>query len=320
MSSRLTALMRVARADDSGRIRITGRKIYILPTRYGLVFGILIILLLVASINYANNPAFLLTFLLAGILFQAIFHTWRNLKGLQLRWVHAEPVFAGETAQVRFQLADPEHDHFALAVAFTGNESVLIDVPAGKSIGVDIPYDTRHRGLVEPGRMTVESRYPLGLLRAWSLMETGAKIMVWPHPVHEPVENDQPDQEGNPEGDKGTGSDDFTGHRSYRPGDAPGHIHWKALAAEKGLLVKEFGGDRIERLWLDFEALAPPNVELRLSLLAGAVESLNRELLHYGLRLPHMEIPPSTGEAHRRRCLDALALLGSHPPVTNQQP
>ena len=307
----LAQWMRVVRPDSRGRIRITGRKIYILPTGYGLVFALLLVLLLIASINYANNPAFLLTFLLAGILFQAIFHTWRNLKGLELRWLESTPVFAGETARVRFELADPERDHHSLLLAFADDEPALADCPAGSRTRVEVPLRTRHRGLVRTGRLRVESRYPLGLLRAWSLLETGAEVVVWPRPLHEPLETSAPTWEGSLEGDRGVGSDDFVGHRNYHPGDAPGQIHWKAFAAGKGLLVKQFGGDRVERLWLDFDALPTTNTEIRLSLLAGAIEELSATPLHYGLRLPGLEIEPASGAAHRRHCLDALALFGS---------
>lgn len=306
----LAQWMRVVRPDSRGRIRITGRKIYILPTGYGLVFGVLLILLLIASINYANNPAFLLTFLLAGIFFQAIFHTWRNLRGLELRWLDASPVFAGETARVRFELLDPGYGHYSLLLSFPGNEPAIADCTAGERTGVEIPFHCRRRGPVRPGRLRVESRYPLGLLRAWSLLETDARVLVWPRPLQEPLESSDPDWEGSLEGDRGVGTDDFVGHRNYHPGDAPGQIHWKALAGEKGLLVKQFGGDRVEHRWLDFDSLPTTDTEIRLSLLAGAIETLSRTPMHYGLRLPQLEIVPATGETHRRRCLDALALFG----------
>ena len=34
----------------------------------------------------------------------------------------------------------------------------------------------------------------------------------------------------------------------------------------------------------------------------------NRYVLRYGLRLPRLEIAPDVGQAHQRRCLEALAL------------
>ena len=313
-------LVRVAHPDAAGRIRLVGRKIYILPTRYGLVFATLLLALLIASINYANNPAFLLTFLLAGILFQAIFHTWRNLKGLELRWLESESVFAGETAAIRFLLSDAKRDHYSLQLGFPGQEPVATDVPAGREVRLEIPLRTRHRGILEPRRLILESRYPLGLLRAWSYLHTGATVLVWPRPVEDATASGAPNWKDALNGDHGVGSDDFNGYRNYHCGDPPGHIHWKALAAEKGLLTKLFGGDRMNRLWLDFAALAPLETEIRLSRLAGAIQQLSREPVHYGLRLPDLELVPDHGEAHRRRCLDALARFGSEPEREHERP
>ncbi len=276
----------MARPDAYGRIRIQGRTIYILPTRYGLLFGLLLVTLLVASINYASNPAFLLTFLLGGLFFQAIFHTWRNLRGIEVRWLGAERVFAGDRSQVRLQLLAPGRPRPAIQLGFTGEAPVLVHLPADRAVTVALPWTARHRGLHRPGRLVVESRYPLGLLRAWSYLEPAGRILVWPKPAEAPPLTGAPSWEGSLEGDRGVGADDFQGHRDYRPGDSPSHIHWKALAADKGLLVKQFGGDRMERTWLDFEALAPLEAEARLSALAGAVAALAAGASHFGLRLP----------------------------------
>ena len=46
----------------------------------------------------------------------------------------------------------------------------------------------------------------------------------------------------------------------------------------------------------------------RLSRLAAWVLQAEKLGENYGLRLPGQEIPPGTGEAHKRRCLEALAL------------
>ncbi|HHH13518.1 MAG TPA: DUF58 domain-containing protein [Thiolapillus brandeum] len=306
----LARFLRVVRPDARGRLRVTGRTIYILPTRYGVVFGLLLATLLIASINYANNPAFLLTFLLAGIFFQAIFHTWRNLKGLELRCLGAAPVFAGDRARIRLKLRAADGGrHPGLRLAFDGETPVAADLSTDGEAEVTLGLRTRRRGRQPVGRLRLESRYPLGLLRAWCYLEPGHSLLVWPRPLKERLETGAPAWEGSQQGDRGVGADDFAGHRNYHPGDPPSRLHWKALAAEKGLLVKAFGGDRVNRLWLEFDALAPHDTETRLGLLAGAVERLSREAVHFGLRLPRREIPPASGEVQRRRCLDALALF-----------
>ncbi len=302
--------VRVAQTDRRGRTCIQGRAIYIVPTRQGLLFGLLLAAMLVASINYASNPAFLLTFLLGGLLFQAIFHTWRNLQGISFRWLGAEPVFAGGKTRVRLQLFAPDRARPAIQVRFREEDPVLIHLAADKAVIAELPWTSSRRGLHRPGRLVVESRYPLGLFRAWSYLEPAGAILVWPKPAPPPPLSGAPAWESSLEGDRGVGTDDFQGHRNYHPGDTPSHIHWKALAADKGLLVKQFGGDRMEQTWLDFHALAPLGVEERLSALAGAVEKLAGTATHFGLRLPDQEIAPASGPAQRRRCLDALAIYG----------
>jgi uncharacterized protein (DUF58 family) len=311
MRNRLIQFLRVVRPAEGGESIITGRKIYILPTRYGLVFGILLITLLIASINYANNPAFILTFLLTGVFIQAIFHTWRNLLGLHVSWQHGDPVFAGETSFFHFQLHDPKgRAHYTIQLGFHDQEAVVVACADQHKTPVKIPFLSKRRGRLQPGRLTLETRFPLGLLRAWCYMDTAAEAIIWPRPAEGRLEQTDPVNEGSRDGDRGVGTDDFVGYRGYRPGDSLSHISWKALAGEKGLLVKQFGGDRVNQLWLDFDALPDQPVELRLSILAGAVQELSSQPVHYGLRLGEQEIRPGDGENQRLRCLQALALYG----------
>lgn len=109
------------------------------------------------------------------------------------------------------------------------------------------------------------------------------------------------------------GSDDFVGHRGYHPGDQPRHIDWKAYAKDKGLLIKQFGGDRVDLLWLDFSQLEQQDTEMRLSILCGTILSLSEQALQYGLRLPTREIAPGSGPTHAAECLGALALYDMDP-------
>jgi uncharacterized protein (DUF58 family) len=311
MQTHLIQLLRVIRPGAGGEAAISGRKIYILPTRYGLVFGILLVTLLVASINYANNPAFILTFLLTGIFIQAIFHTWRNLLNLHLRWQHADSVFAGEISFFHFQLHDPGgRAHYSIQLGYSGQESVMVDCVDKHRKEVAVPFLSERRGRLDPGRLTLETRFPLGLLRAWCYLDIQVEAIIWPRPLDGLPEQADPADEGSRDGDRGMGTDDFMGYRGYRPGDSLAHISWKALAGEKGLLVKQFGGDRVNQLWLDFDKLDEQHTERRLGILAGAVQTLSGQPVHYGLRLGELEIKPDNGESHRLDCLLSLALHG----------
>ena len=62
-------------------------------------------------------------------------------------------------------------------------------------------------------------------------------------------------------------------------------------------------------LWLDWDEARAPDTESRLSVLAQWVIQAERFGQSYGLRIPGTSIPPARGEAHRTRCLEALALF-----------
>ena len=74
------------------------RQIYIVPTRWGLLYATMLIGLLIGSINYSLSLGYYVTFLLASLGNMAMLHTWRNLVHLQVAVLNAKPVFAGESA------------------------------------------------------------------------------------------------------------------------------------------------------------------------------------------------------------------------------
>ena len=62
---RLPALTRLRRAEALPT-RLDRRRIYVLPSGFGLMFGLLLFVMLVGALNYGNNAAVLLTCVLAG--------------------------------------------------------------------------------------------------------------------------------------------------------------------------------------------------------------------------------------------------------------
>lgn len=308
----LVRFMRLARADDSGRAKIAPRRIYIFPTSYGFAFGVLLMVMLLGSINYANNLGFLLTFLLAGLGLVAIIHTWRNLLGLELTPGRVEPVFAGQQACFAIHLTNRRRGtRPGIQLQIKGYSPVLMDL-AGKSTGsLTLCIPAEHRGELSLGRFSVSTRYPLGLLRAWSYVELDVHCLVYPAPGPRMPPSEVPSYTQSQSGDRGVGADDFVGLRQYRPGDSPRHINWKAFAREQGIQTKIFGGDRSERIWLDWNML-PGEAETRLSCLCrGILDACDQEL-EYGLRLPGNEIQPERGQNHRHLCLAALARFGKN--------
>ena len=304
-------LFRLGR-DEALPVILTQRRIFIVPTGGGVLYAIVLVVMLLGAINYSLSLGHALVFLLAGLGLVGMVHTFRNLLGLRLQPGRAEPVFCGETAHFTIHIDNPRHlPRCALELSIAGNVSAVLDIPPSEQAVVAVPYVTTRRGRIDPGRITLASRYPLGLFRAWSYPHPPLSCVVYPKPVETPLPSAAPARQSG--GVRGiSGQEDFSGLRQHQPNDSPRHIAWKAVARDidqRPLLVKQFDGGAVEELWLDW-SLTPPVAEgeMRISLLAGWIVRAERERRRYGLRLPGRSIAPDSGATHRNTWLEALAL------------
>lgn len=291
-----------------GEVTLAHRSIYILPTRFGLMFAASLAVLLVASINYSIGLGFVLTFLLGGMGVVSILHSYRNLAGLRLRPGKAEPVFAGQPAVFLIWLDNPgTRERTAIYVQAGANEAQAIDLPAGHCDSMSLLLPAQARGVCRLGRLQLFTRFPLGLFRAWSWLELDSECLVYPAPETGAVPLPQGVQGAQAGTSAQAGQDDFSGLRGYRPGDSPRHIAWKAVARGGAWLTKEFSGPAGGTVWLDWDALPGMADEARLSRLCRWVLDADAAGQTYGLRLAGQEIKPAEGDLQRLACLAALA-------------
>lgn len=296
---------------EHGAVLLTLRRVYILPTRHGVLFALLLALMLTGSINYNLSLGYVLTFLLGTMGIVSILHTYRNLAALTVRPGKVEAVFAGEEAAFTVCLENPGGlERFSIAVGRTEEESVYTDVPPHGVAHVTVKVPAKKRGWLFPGRFTLCTRFPLGLFRSWSYVNLGMRCVAYPRP--EPASPPPPTVRSSiGEGiEHGYGNEDFAGLRPYHLGDSPRHVAWKAVAREQGLLTKQFSGRAEALAWFDWEDLVGMDTEARLSRLTRWVLDADAKGVSYGLRLPGQIFNPSYGERHRQQCLEALALFG----------
>ena len=295
---------------EDGPVQLDRSRIFILPSSTGMLFAVVLLVMLLGAINYANNMGYMFTFLLGSMALVSILHSYRNLAQLQFAAGRADAVFAGERAAFEILVVNPgERPRYIIDLELVDEPPVSVDIAAGQTAHVTLHKTTERRGRLAPGRISISSVYPLSLFRAWAYVELDMSCVVYPQPG--PPRSIPPHAVYRPNqtGDKGRGVDDFAGFRPYRPGDSPRHLFWKAAAREQALLVKQFGGHRADELWLDWNDLPDLPVEARLGQLCRWVLDADREQLHYGLRLPGIEQPINSGPAQRARCLELLALF-----------
>lgn len=291
------------------------RQLYMLPTRYGFLFALVVAVLLLASINYGNGLGYALTFLLVSVAVVSMLHTHRNLYRLRVAPGACVPVFAGETAQFELVLAnDADAPRFGVLVEQDGAEVARADVPARASAAVILGLRAARRGWQPLPPFRLATRFPLGLLYSWTRpVHLAHACLVYPAPAAPLPFRATPTETLRPDRGQRLGGDDFIGVREYQPGDSPRHIDWKAFARTGLLTTKQFGGGYQALVWLDWEALPEFDTETRLSVLTRWVLDAEAAGAHYGLRLPDTVIAPDRGEAHERACLGALALFELRP-------
>ncbi|HTY98879.1 MAG TPA: DUF58 domain-containing protein, partial [Rhodocyclaceae bacterium] len=261
------------RPPEPSPVVLGQRRVYVLPTRAGLAFGASLPVLLLGAINYNLSLGYALTFLLAGLGVAAILNAFRNLVGLVVEPGRAEPVFAGERARFRLILRNRRgQERPTLGVRTPGGEIQAIDLPAADSAEVVLDLPAERRGWLPLPRVTIDTTYPLGIIRAWSYCAPDFRCLVYPKPAvtAPPLPFAAGDDSGLVAGSQG--NDDFVGLRSHQQTDSPRHVAWKIAArreAEAPLLTKEFAGTAAAALWLDWDAVpAALDDERRLAILA----------------------------------------------------
>lgn len=285
-------------------------RIYIFPSRIGLGFLALLLLLLVMAINYQNNLVFGLCFTLFSLFLVCIFHTFANLAGLVLRAGSAEPVFAGEIAHFHLHLASASRGRYALSVGFNGEDMQQLDLEEAQTLTtLRLPWPAVERGLMRPGRLRVRSDFPLGLLRCWSLPALDWRCLVYPEPkMLRPLQSALASDEGE-EVDRRRDSDEFSGFQRYQQGESPRRIYWKAYAKGQDLLSKHYEQTVSRELILDWASLAGLGTEDRLSTLCAWALDCDTHGLSFALQLPGEFIDSGVGAEHLARVLAALALF-----------
>lgn len=287
-------------------IKLDSKRVYVLPTGFGVFFFIALLVMTIGSLNYNNNMALMMVFLIAALALLSPLYTVRNLCDIELLHVAAEPVFAGESARFVLSLRNDTGVPKQVIWARAEGPAEVSDIAAHGAARMTVTLPTERRGWLALDRVRLYSRFPVGLFNAWSWLRPHARVLVYPRPELDlpPLPRGTDPALGTPER---PGDEEWSGLREYAAGDASRIIAWKVSARTDQLVVKTFAQQLSERVELDFGALGGLDTEARLSRLCGWVVEAEREGLSYRLVVPGAAIGPGSGEAHKHECLRALA-------------
>lgn len=291
---------------------VLGRqRLYMLPTRHGLYFSLLLLVMLLAAVNYNNGLAYGFTFMLAAVGLVSMLYTHRNVTGLRLTVKDAEPVFAGQSARFPVSIHNASKTRRPGVWLLSDTQSRCVDIAPQSSHLLSLSVAAPRRGYLPCPAFSVSSAFPFGLLYTWAKpLRPMRRCLVYPAPGRRLPWPQEPDVIHRHRRGQSVDGDDFVGLRAYQPADPPRHVHWKAAARGAEWLTKRFGDSAGGVVCLDWVATQGSHVDERLGILCRWALDAERAGLRYGLRLPDLEITPDSGPQHLHRCLRALALWG----------
>ncbi len=298
------------RIPPNSEITLSQRNIFIFPTRTGFVFGGLLILLILGAINYQASLVYGVAFLLGSLFLVTILHTFRNLSDLRLELVGSRPGFVGEDVEFTIRVLRPQgRSREGIQLGWPGAIQQWVELVDQAADTVRLYVQAEQRGHLNPGRLLVETYFPLGLLRAWTWVDLNARALVYPKPVFQDFPQSVQGRRDEGELIDPFGSDDFNDIKTYRPGDPVKHIIWRSYARSDELMIKQYSSFVEPRLWLDLDVVSG-DLEEKISRLTGLALKASRLEREFGLRLGSTNITPALGEAHLEQILRELALYG----------
>ncbi len=306
------------------QLTLSQRRIYIMPSRAGFVFLLLLLVMLILAINFQNNLMYAVTFLLASLFVITILHTYANLSGLTITFLRGHACFVGEQAAFDLTLTAQGARHYeSIQLRLLDGSVTAVDLLETRQTSVTLYQPARQRGPLLANALLVETYYPLGLFRAWTWLQVDLKTLAYPRPE---AGGQLADLNGSGAGDQAQvhpgvrmGGEEFIGLEQYQDGMSLKRVAWKNYARGQGMHAKQYVELSDNRRWLHWDLWPELAREARISRLTWWVLQLHRSGEEYGLLLPGVEISPERGEAHRVRVLEALALFGLSPQVISSQ-
>jgi uncharacterized protein (DUF58 family) len=294
-------------------ITLNQRRVYIVPSRFGLFFATIMFAILAGALNYNNNGALLAGLLAVSLGTVSMLQTFRNLDQLSLVQVSADPTHVGEALHLAFHLhAEDARTRFAISLSLDGEER-HVEVAAGNTVQVEFALPASQRGWYSPEPMRISTVWPFGLFYAWSYLHSDVRVLVYPRLESPAVPLPRTPDPGRI-GGTDPGDEDLRSLREYQVGDPTRLIAWKASARTGELLVRQLEAPQSRETVLDFSRIEGLDLERRLSRLTRWALDAERSGTRYRLVLPGTSLGPDSGPAHRLRVLKALALYALSSP------
>lgn len=298
-------------------------------TKVGLWFIILTVLVAVPAANTGNNALYLVEATMLSLLVVSGVISRQNLRRLEVDFSPPSEVYAKEPFDIGFELRNRGHFWPRWLLVLAGTEqtrSVLVPYLRRRSaFQGSLELTATRRGILALEHAHLASIFPLGLFRKGMRYRIDLDLLVYPE-VRSSFELHRRGLGGvgeQPARKIGVGPE-LHSLRAFRLGDDRRGIHWKQTARTGELVYMEREAETGERLSIVLDnavgkletAAVEEAFELLVSDAATAAHHYLERDCEVELVTRNEVVGFGRGRGHRRRILEALALL----PAVARQP
>jgi uncharacterized protein (DUF58 family) len=235
-----------------------------MPNRFGFIFFLVFLLMLLVGGTYQNNLVFMMAFILLALGLVTIIQTARNIRDLELVFLEVESDFAEKKSLARIVVRnngkDPVYNikvgvenlkkrRFFKPDLYSG---VIEQIPPQSLVQIEITYPlVKAWGRYGIDRVDLTTSYPYGLFKTWIVGKKAAEFFVYP----------QPSGQQELPSTRSLIGEDFSGHRPFSPGDSFSRVDWKLVARGRGLNTKEYNSANEEKITFEMSDLKQQSIE-----------------------------------------------------------
>lgn len=299
------------RIPANNKQTLNNKKIFILPSKFGVCYLFFILLLFLLGTNYQNNLIMLVCYLFISFFITSMLHSFYNLSGLQLNAVTTATGYANQIILLKIKL-NSDKDRFDLNFCFEKKSTNNFSFITKGETEVALRYWISHRGVHNPGRIKIFSHYGFGLFTTWSQLDLASNIIAYPEPLSFQytgynsvlIENSESDINSvNSQPIKG---DDFEQLIPYQQGQPYSQVAWKQLAKGQGWYSKQHQQNAQPDIFLTLANMPANNLENKISQLCFLILEYHQIGSDYCVVIDELTFGPSSGEQFLHKCLMAL--------------
>jgi uncharacterized protein (DUF58 family) len=292
------------------------------PTKVGVWFVVLTLLIGVAATNTGNNALYMVVALMMAALVVSGVLSRGNVRKIEVEVRPPEELFARSPAafQVEIRNLSSLLPRWLLLVSFSDHAPTLLCpwLPRAGRRSAVVELEFPRRGVHRVAAAHLATLFPLGLFRKGMRQRLDREVMVFPalapgqHTVRRSAS-----VIGESQDSRAGWGHDLHSLRILRPGDDPRRIHWKQTARTGILIFMEREAERSRRISVVLDNAIDPaegqagseRLELRVSQAAAAALGYLQAGYEVELLTRSERVEYGAGPRQRRRILETLALL-----------